>query len=251
MPDTWPKPLSAAAEAGWLMLGAGAEAARVEDTMVRLAVAYGMHVEAVALPTLILLHGDEGTLVRRVLNRRTNLAVVELVNQWSREAAAGRLDVDTLLERMRGARHVRRHPIGVEVAAAGVAAAGLALLFGARWPTLPWAAAAGLLAQATRMAGRLLPWPGALVDMLAAFCAVWPALVAAAVHVGQPGLVVVGGIMVLVPGVLLTTAVRDGMNGDLLSSAARLLEAGLVAGSVAGGATLAIYLYVQAGGRWP
>ncbi len=251
MPNQWSKPLSAAADAGWLMLAAGAEVARVEDTMVRLAAAYGVAAEAVALPTLILLSGQEGTLLRRVRARRTNLAVVELVNQWSREAASGRLPVEALQARLDGVHDLRRHPAAVEVAAAGVAAAALALLFGAGPSTLPWAWTAGALAQAVRMGMRATAAGGALGDMLAAFAAVLPALAAAQWPGTHPGLVVVGGIMVLVPGILLTTAVRDGMNGDLLSSAGRLLEAALVAGSVAGGASLALYLYVHAGGRWP
>ena len=48
----------------------------------------------------------------------------------------------------------------------------------------------------------------------------------------------------------MTTAVRDGIEGDLLSAAARVLEALLSAGAIAAGASLPLYLYLALGGHW-
>ena len=44
--------------------------------------------------------------------------------------------------------------------------------------------------------------------------------------------------MVLTPGVALTMGVRDILNGDYLSGSIRLLDALLIAGSIAGGVVL-------------
>jgi diadenylate cyclase len=47
-----------------------------------------------------------------------------------------------------------------------------------------------------------------------------------------------GALMVLTPGVALTMGVRDILNGDYLSGSIRLLDALLIAGSIAGGVVL-------------
>ena len=49
---------------------------------------------------------------------------------------------------------------------------------------------------------------------------------------------IIGALMVLTPGVALTMGVRDILNGDYLSGSIRLLDALLIAGSIAGGEVL-------------
>ena len=49
---------------------------------------------------------------------------------------------------------------------------------------------------------------------------------------------IIGALMVLTPGVALTMGVRDILNGDYLSGSIRLLDALLIAGSIAGGVVL-------------
>jgi len=245
------KPLHAAAEVGLLLLAAGAEVARVEDTMARMARAFGLEAEVVVLPTMVLATAGGQTVLKRVRSRRTNLAVVERVNQWSREVVAGTLSLEGLWERLTTAHAIRRYPGWQEMGAAGLAAAALALLFGGAWLTLPWAFLAGGVAQAVRVGFRNVRAGGVATDLAAAAAAVLPALVAASWPGTRPALVVVGGIMVLVPGVLLTTGVRDGMAGDLLSSLARLLEAAFIAAAIAAGVSGVLYVYVHVGGRWP
>jgi uncharacterized membrane protein YjjP (DUF1212 family) len=245
-------PLSVIAEAGLLLLGAGAEVARVEDTMERLAVAFGAPASAVVLPTMVVLSGPDGrTVVQRVRRRATNLGTVEMINQLSREVAAGRLTLEAFHAALQEAATLRRYPAVLDLVFAGGAAALLSQLFHGTIPDLPWAFLAGAAAQAVRRATRGTALSGSLGDFVAAIAASVPALVAAGVGAPHPGAVIVGGIMVLVPGLLMTTAVRDGITGDLLSAAGRLLEAVLVAGAVAAGAALPLYVYLQIGGRWP
>ena len=49
---------------------------------------------------------------------------------------------------------------------------------------------------------------------------------------------IIGALMVLTPGVALPLGVRDILNGDYLSGSIRLLDALLIAGSIAGGVVL-------------
>jgi uncharacterized membrane protein YjjP (DUF1212 family) len=85
----------------------------------------------------------------------------------------------------------------------------------------------------------------------AGVAAVVPGLIAANWAVFHPGTIIVGGIMVLVPGMAMTSAIRDGLAGDVVSAVSRMLEALLTAVAVAAGVALPLNLYLAMGGRWP
>jgi len=76
-------------------------------------------------------------------------------------------------------------------------------------------------------------------DIVAAFCCtVWAIAVQAVVPAVSANAAIIGALMVLTPGVALTMGVRDILNGDYLSGSIRLLDALLIAGSIAGGVVL-------------
>ena len=55
----------------------------------------------------------------------------------------------------------------------------------------------------------------------------------------QVNFAIIGALMVLTPGVALTMGIRDILNADYLSGSIRLLDAVLVAGSIACGVAMA------------
>ena len=76
-------------------------------------------------------------------------------------------------------------------------------------------------------------------DIVAAFaCSVWSVGVQAALPAVSANAAIIGALMVLTPGVALTMGVRDILNGDYLSGSIRLLDAVLIAGSIACGVVL-------------
>lgn len=235
------------------MLTSGAEVARVEDTMARLAQAYHVApVDVVAMPTALFVAGPEGqSLVKRIQHRSVNLAVVAEINQMSRDVAKNPVPLEEFRERLNAARQLAVYPRWATVVFAAFAAGLISQLMGGRLPDVLPAALSGALTQLTRRALARTQMPGNLVDMLAALVATVPALFMARFPGFQPGSILVGGIMVLTPGLLFTTAVRDGIAGDLVSAVSRLLEALLIGGSVAAGASLPLYIYLHMGGRWP
>ena len=79
----------------------------------------------------------------------------------------------------------------------------------------------------------------ACVDIVAAFCGtIWAIAVQTVVPAVNANAAIIGALMVLTPGVALTMGVRDILNGDYLSGSIRLLDALLIAGSIAGGVVL-------------
>ncbi|MDP3058588.1 MAG: threonine/serine exporter family protein, partial [bacterium] len=59
---------------------------------------------------------------------------------------------------------------------------------------------------------------------------------------------IIGSIMTLVPGLLLTNAVRDTISGELLSGSARMVEAVFVAIAIAAGVGAVLSLLIRLGG---
>lgn len=247
-----PKVLTVIADAGAALLASGGEVARVEDTMQRLAEAYRLEaVEVIVLPTALFINASGiNTVIRRIKNRSVNLAVVAAINQLSRDVSRNPIPLEDLQTRLAGARHTSRYRPEANLLFAGVGAAAISQLMGGRPVDLVPAVISGALTQLVRQWFRVIGVANGVSDMLAAAVAVIPALAAAYWGVPHPGSILVAGIMVLTPGLLMTTAVRDGIQGDLLSASARILEALLSAGAIAAGASLPLYIYLAMGGHW-
>ena len=60
--------------------------------------------------------------------------------------------------------------------------------------------------------------------------------------------IIIGSIIRLVPGIALTTSIRDFLGGDYLSGTIRMIDAFLVGGCIAIGVGAVVMLYVLAGG---
>ena len=251
-PTPVPEVLKVIADAGAALLGSGAEVARVEDTMQRLAAAYQLEsVEVIVLPTALFIHAEGiNTVIRRIRRRSVNLAVVAAINQLSRDVSQHPVDLPALAGRLKEAEKISRYHRHANLLFAGIAAAALSQLMGGHPVDLLPAFIDGALTQAMSQWCRRRGLANGVADLLAAMAAVLPALGVASLSISHPGAVLVGGIMVLTPGLLMTTAVRDGIQGDILSAAARILEALLSAGSIAAGASLPLYIYLALGGRW-
>ena len=60
--------------------------------------------------------------------------------------------------------------------------------------------------------------------------------------------VIIGSLMLLVPGLSITNAIRDSISGDLLSGVTRGIEACLIAVALALGAGITITFWMNVGG---
>ena len=83
---------------------------------------------------------------------------------------------------------------------------------------------------------------GGLITAIAADAVSW------VIPYGSVNAAIVGGIMPLLSGLLMTNAVRDTMYGDLISGVTRAVEALLLAASVALGVYVGLELAAMLGG---
>lgn len=239
--------LRVASAAGVLLLRSGADVARVEDTVARIARAYGVgEPEIYATPTglFISLADRHTTLIKRVKSRTIALDRVSAVNELSRELVRNPIEPAEAFERLRSIeRQATPLPLWFDIPASGLAAAACTMLVGGTLPGVFPAFLANLFVQAGERVCRALRLPQALTDLLAGFNAVACAMLIQRWLEVPMGPVVAGGIMVLVPGIAFTNALRDAMAGDLVSATARGLEAFLTVTALAAGVGSALYLF--------
>ena len=105
--------LCAILDAGELLLTAGAEVARVEDTIRRMAQAYGfgrVDVLTITASMIVTAQAEDGavlTQTRRILRRETDMRRIEAVNALSRAVCGAPLPLEELRARVEAIRTMR------------------------------------------------------------------------------------------------------------------------------------------------
>ena len=225
-------------DAGQTLLENGGEVFRAQQTMEIMAASLGVrdfHVYVLTNGIFASAHlpgRDAVSLVRHVPTVSVHLGRVEAV-------AAGKLGVVEAEARLNTARTLPRSTPQLEILACVVGAAGFAYLFGGTLADMPVAAVAGLLEALVCQQFARHGINRIFTDIVAAFCGtIWAIAVQTVVPAVNANAAIIGALMVLTPGVALTMGVRDILNGDYLSGSIRLLDALLIAGSIAGGVVL-------------
>lgn len=240
--------------AGEIMVRSGAEAYRVEDTMLHiLENSKADRKEAVVMMTgVVATISNEGeppmTMARRVSDCGVDLTKVVQVNDVSRKLSSGEMDFDegyrTLLEIQSGNLREYKHPIYYILVNIG-AAIGFTMMFGGRTQELLAAALAGIgLAAASHINGKIGMNKFVAETFAAMTTTVITILVKAFIFKDMNvDVVMVGPIMPLVPGFAFTNAVRDIFQGNYLTGSSRILEAFIHAGMIALGVGIGMAMF--------
>lgn len=245
-----------AIKAGKIMMKSGAEIYRVEDTISRICLACGMdHVNVFSLPTGIFVstnnekQDDTVTYIKRITSSETDLSKISAVNKFSREFTTTDLSVEDGMKMLEDIENSKRYPFWVRGFASSIVASCFAAIFGGGPLDFCVAFIAGFFAY---MLSRFLEKydinffiRGFLCTGFTAFCAL---LAAASIPGVSYSYVVIGCIMLFVPGVALTNSIRDFLSGDMLSGLSRMTEAVLIGISLAAGAGIVIKLWTVMGG---
>ena len=243
---------SAALLAGEILLSSGAEIYRVEDTIGRILKLSGSDGgESFVTPTCIHLtlrsgEGEAMTTLKRVFVRENNLARVAQTNAVARSLCGGEISLGTALEKLSEICRNKVFPEWVAPIILLVFPACFFLFFGGTDPrALLTCLATGAGLALARVWFRNNTIARFFVDLLsAAGVAFLASLIARLADAASSvNLIIISSIMPLVPGVAITTAIRDVLHGDYQSGTARVAEAFLTATAVAVGVGAGIALY--------
>lgn len=243
--------------AGEWMLRSGAETYRVEDTILHiLRTANAQSVEVSVMMTgIVATIADEGmqpiTVIKRVQSRGTHMDRVIEVNEISRQYCRGELALEDAYQRLKSISG-KQYRVGIYNMATIFVAVGFVPLFGGMGQELVATFFVGAILALIMTIGKGLQINGFMLNVLSSMGI---AVGAIGMRVLMPSVdvnvVIVSAIMPLVPGVAITNAIRDTLQGDYLSGVARIMEAFLTAAAIAVGVGVGLSLlgiFYQGGG---
>lgn len=237
--------------AGEIMLGSGAETYRVEDTIGHfLSTAKLKHAEAYVTTTGIMATLSDPsieaiTVVRRVKRRSTNLNKIYLVNDVSRKFAGNEIELKDAFQELKRIKDEEQYSQLVKRLGIVMTASFFCMLLGGNAYETVIAAGSGAFLSALMWAGRKIGLQGFLLDGLNTLLVVLLTMLVCHFTNApvREDMIIIGCIMPMVPGVAITNAIRDTLQGDYVSGGARILEACMEAVAIAFGACIGILLF--------
>ncbi len=223
--------LAIALDVGAEILKCGGEIHRVEDTVTRICRAYGAEaVEVFAITSLITAEvrmpdGAFAARTRRVLSAYNHLSRLEACNALSRAICASPVSAAEVTRRLREIAAYRPVPEWLCYLGGMMATGGFAVFFGGSLLDGLSAAAIGLVIM---LCTRLLPLRinGMVKSLVSSFAAGALSVLCVAIGLGvHMDKIIIGTIMLEIPGLSFGTALRDLLCGDTLAGTMRFIQA--------------------------
>lgn len=236
--------------AGEIMAQSGAETFRVEDTMTRIMRTSKLQdVEVYVTTTGIMATLSDPEIepisgVLRVNNRNNNLSRINEVNQISRDICDGLITVEEAYEQLNLIRTRHIYSDFIIAIATVISTGGFAGLFGGSFMDGIIAAVNGLIIV---LIGRLLKArveSSFMTDAAKSFSiAFFTMLCTLFLKNADPEIIIIGSIMPLVPGIPITNAIRDTLQGDYMSGTARAVEAFVISIGITIGIGIGLWVF--------
>ncbi|MFC5452945.1 threonine/serine exporter family protein [Paenibacillus aestuarii] len=236
-------------KAGKIMLENGGETYRVEDTMIRIAGAFGFpNAHSFVTPTGIIFSFDgpeQITRLIRISERSTDLHKVTEVNAISRRISQGQLSVaeaNRLLERIDKASP--SYPNWFKILSAAVASGCFLIMFNGQWHDFVSAFVIGGAGLSFLIYFHRVVPIKFFAEFLASLLIGAMAFLLLRIGIGHDlDKIIIGSVMPLVPGLLITNAVRDLMAGHFVSGVSKGAEAFFTAFAIGAGIAFVLSFY--------
>lgn len=239
--------MTAIMDAGELLAAHGAEVSRVEDTITRLCMAYGFAradvftITSSIIVTAMSADGRVVTQTRRIRTRDTDLGRVARVNELSRRICAGPISLEEFKRELDVIRKGKKTSVRLELGMHMMIAAALSVFFGGTGMDGMAAALSGAVLYGMLHGSSILKLNTIIQNMLCSAVTAMAVLLLVRMGIGtQPDKIMIGDIMLVIPGLQLTNSLRDMINGDMISGLLNMSEAVLKAAAVAMGFALVI-----------
>lgn len=247
--------LALAVEVADVMLRNGGEIYRIEDTVIHILKAYNVErFDVYVLSNGIFASANEDkddacSMIRHVPLGGVNLAKIAYLNQLTRDLCTHNCTIEEGWDRIQEAKRLPSYSNIIQYFFCGLGSACYAFIFGGGILDFVFAFLIGIVEQivliymANYKFSRFLQ--KVFGSMFVSACSIL------VLQTGLPVLqdkIIIGAIMNLVPGITLTTSIRDFHNGDYLSGTIHLIDALLTALCIAVGIIIPMAIFEGFGG---
>ncbi len=236
------KILEVVSQAGLLLIQSGAEIYRVEDTMLHLAKSFDgvedaqSYVSATGVMISVKMNNQNATKISRVGKVSTNLDCIHAINALSREASVNHYDVDYVAKKLAEIQNAKVYPWWVVMLASGFGAAGFCGFFRGNNTEIVLTFIIGIVIALVTNILKKLDLNSFFVNAIAsAVMTLVARFFYQNVTLVSFDILIISSIMLLVPGLAITNAIRDILHGDYVSGLARICEAFVCAIAIATG----------------
>jgi len=229
-----------ATELGYQLAMSGAETFRIEESINRIMATYEIQAEVFAIPNCLHVSaetpdGKPITRMRRIGQHGNNLDSVEKYSNLSRKICAERPDPETAALWLREAKKQQRtYPLSLCLLGSFLGAGGFSILFGG---SLLDGFCGGICGLLVGLISRFMDNQKANLlfkTITASFFMAFVAHLTGFLHIARnTDTVIIGALMLLVPGLLFTNAMRDIIYGDTNSGINRIVQVFLIAAALA------------------
>lgn len=235
-----------AAQVGHGLAISGAETFRVEDTIRRILRAYGIECEVFAIPNCLTIsfeaaNGKPLTIMKRIGFHGNDLDAVEQFNALSRRICRETPEVEVAVQWLEETQAAcRRYSLPVYYLGHYLGAFGYCFVFGGTLRDSLWAGLLGLIIGLVNGFLNRLEVNPFFRTIAASFFMAAPAYLAASLGwMDSVDSSIIGALMILVPGLLITNSMRDIIYGDTNSGINRIVQVLLSAFAIALGTAAA------------
>lgn len=247
--------LDLAVKAGEILLKNGAEIFRVQDTMTIIANTYNVHdfnVYVISNGIFASINEDKEnhyTEVKHIPLSPVHLGRVAAVNSLSREIAEGKYTVDEAILELKKIETIPYSKNFSQILSSGIGSACFCYIFGGTFYDSIISFISGILLYVFITSVSKIKMSKIMINILGSSLVTLCGILLLRLGFGNNlDKVIIGSIIPLVPGVPLTTSIRDFLNGDYLSGTIRLIDALLIAFCIALGVGIVFKVFNIFGG---
>jgi uncharacterized membrane protein YjjP (DUF1212 family) len=220
-----------AVKAGAILLASGAEIFRVEDTITRICKSYNAECSSIVLPTGIFISTDGNThqtitMAKRIHERKVDLHRIELINNFSRSLQNSPIPYEEAKKILNYIENTPTYRFSIRIAMSGLAGLMFTLLLKGSVLDSIAALIISMFIYLVKEEMEKAEFFQIFIFFISGIVAGGSAMFAVNIY---PGLniykTVIGSLIILLPGVAITSGIKDALYGDIVSSLARLGEA--------------------------
>lgn len=241
--------LDCAMDIGEQMLLNGAEVHRVEDSIMRICYSFGatrVDVFSITSNMIASIHFPDGSVyteTRRITSSGTDFHKLDKLNRLSRKICAEGLSADEIQAELSAISKAERYPFYIQVLAYAAVSGSFTIFFGGSPMQALISFIIGAVARFVILFSDTTIKNMIFSKFVSSFFITAMAFLFVKLRmVAQTDEIMIGNIMLLIPGITFTNAMRDLFTGDSIAGILRFLEAILGALAIAGGYFLFVFI---------